>query len=324
MRCFSSAAAAGFDAVDAGSASRNVVLASTPSAPAVAVASFADAVAVVVDDRALGHERALLIERLLHRLAGVRERFPHRQPAVLVAVRRRQLVERLDEVLRETSCRSFCAAESVAAITMRFLADRSCTNGKLELVVLTKTTRAAMPSSAGFHSRVSMSGPTRLNFATVPSEVPCPMSTTISVSSAVTRWLERRQRAQSRPLAWQRRRRRRSRSTPRCDRRQTPRRLLQRRLERRHPLLLVRREFLAARHTRHDQREALVGAAPTAHWPRQRRQRSTARRRAGECHVAMSSGHQLQQQILRARIARRHFHSRKRFLLACALSPVAM
>ena len=32
-----------------------------------------------------------------------------------------------------------------------------------------------------------MSGPTRLNFATFPTAVPCPMSTTISVSFAVTR-----------------------------------------------------------------------------------------------------------------------------------------
>ncbi len=63
----------------------------------------------------------------------------------------------------------FCADESVAAITMRFLPDSVCTNSKLELVVLTNTRRAAMPSSEAFHSRESMSGPTRLNFAAVPS-----------------------------------------------------------------------------------------------------------------------------------------------------------
>ena len=58
----------------------------------------------------------------------------------------------------------FCAAESVAAMMMRFLPASAGTNWKLELVVLTNTRRAGLPSSAAFHSFESMSGPDEIEF----------------------------------------------------------------------------------------------------------------------------------------------------------------
>ena len=58
------------------------------------------AVAVVVEQRALGGQLAALLVVLLHRGAGRREHFEDRRAAVLVEVGRRFL-HRLDEVLRE-------------------------------------------------------------------------------------------------------------------------------------------------------------------------------------------------------------------------------
>ncbi len=80
-----------------------------------------------------------------------------------------------------------CAEESVAVITIRRGAASRSRKGKLPDVVLTTTTRPGTGRSRADQSADSRSGPTRLNFASMPSNVPWPISTTISRSSRVMR-----------------------------------------------------------------------------------------------------------------------------------------
>ena len=62
--------------------------------------------------------------------------------------------------------------------------DNASMNGPLALAVLTRTTRrGASRCMNGSKSAAVMSGPGRLNLATFPSKLPCPISTTKIVSS---------------------------------------------------------------------------------------------------------------------------------------------
>ena len=72
----------------------------------------------------------------------------------------------------------FWAAEFVAVITTRPLAFNASRKGKLASVVLTTTSRAGTAASIWLQSDAVRSGPTRLNLATSPSNVPWPSSTT--------------------------------------------------------------------------------------------------------------------------------------------------
>ena len=67
-----------------------------------------------------------------------------------------------------------CAADSVAVMTIRCGPARRSMNGKLADVESTTTRRPGIGLSSAAQSRVSMSGPTRLNLASVPSNVPWP------------------------------------------------------------------------------------------------------------------------------------------------------
>ena len=57
-------------------------------------------------------------------------------------------------------------------MTIRFGPARRSMNGELAAVESTTTRRPGTGFKSAAHSRVSMSGPTRLNFASVPSNVP--------------------------------------------------------------------------------------------------------------------------------------------------------
>ena len=77
-----------------------------------------------------------------------------------------------------------CATESVAETTMRRGPLRRSMKGELAGAELTTITRLGKPRSSPDHSPRSMSGPTRLNFASTPSNVPWPIRKTNSMSSA--------------------------------------------------------------------------------------------------------------------------------------------
>ena len=76
-----------------------------------------------------------------------------------------------------------CATESVAVMTTRRGPERCSRNGKLAAVVLTTTICPGSGFRSAAHSVDERSGPTRLNFASVPSNEPWPISSTNSRSS---------------------------------------------------------------------------------------------------------------------------------------------
>src|SRR3954467_258724 len=82
-----------------------------------------------------------------------------------------------------------CAAESVAVMTIRRGPERRSRNGKLAADVFTTTMRPGTLFSNVDHSVDSRSGPTRLNFASVPSKVPWPINTMKNTSSRPIRAL---------------------------------------------------------------------------------------------------------------------------------------
>ncbi len=79
----------------------------------------------------------------------------------------------------------FCAGVLVDVMMIRRSPVSPAANGKLALELLTKTTRDRMGVSTAFQSATVRSGPTRLNFAVVPSAVPCPISMTNRTSSGL-------------------------------------------------------------------------------------------------------------------------------------------
>ena len=102
------------------------------------------AVAVVVDQRALGGQLAALFVVLLHRGARRREHFEDRGAAVLVEIASTLPSCALTKYSGNTVA-YFCAAESVAVITTRPLPLSASRNGKLASVVLTTMSRPGTP-----------------------------------------------------------------------------------------------------------------------------------------------------------------------------------
>ena len=76
------------------------------------------------------------------------------------------------------------ATESVADTTMRRGPLRRSMKGELAGAALTTITRLGKTRSSPDHSARSRSGPTRLNFASTPSNVPWPIRNTNRTSSA--------------------------------------------------------------------------------------------------------------------------------------------